>query len=59
MADLHYKRIEDPETHEVQFQVSLRGEDLLKSSLLNKGTAFTRRDRDTLGLHGLLPGTAE
>ena len=31
------------------------GSNLLTSSLLNKGTAFTERERDVLGLRGLLP----
>lgn len=32
-----------------------RGADLLHEPLLNKGTAFTERERDALGLRGLLP----
>ncbi|MCX6938821.1 MAG: NAD-dependent malic enzyme [Verrucomicrobia bacterium] len=32
-----------------------RGTALLTNSLLNKGTAFTERERDALGLRGLLP----
>lgn len=32
-----------------------RGLDVLRNPLLNKGTAFTRGERDSLGLHGLLP----
>ncbi|MDE3084148.1 MAG: NAD-dependent malic enzyme, partial [Verrucomicrobiota bacterium] len=32
-----------------------RGAALLANSLLNKGTAFTERERDALGLRGLLP----
>ncbi len=31
------------------------GHELLAQPLLNKGTAFTARERDALGLHGLLP----
>jgi malate dehydrogenase (oxaloacetate-decarboxylating) len=40
----------------------LYGVDLLFNSLLNKGTAFTEQERDSFGLHGLLPphiGTLE
>jgi malate dehydrogenase (oxaloacetate-decarboxylating) len=33
----------------------LRGQDVLHSPLLNKGTAFTNDERTTLGLIGLLP----
>lgn len=32
-----------------------RGVSLLNNSLLNKGTAYTERERDALGLRGLLP----
>ncbi len=32
-----------------------RGEQLLHDPVLNKGTAFTESERDTLGLRGLLP----
>jgi malate dehydrogenase (oxaloacetate-decarboxylating)(NADP+) len=32
-----------------------RGRELLRDPLLNKGTAFTERERDALGLRGLLP----
>lgn len=34
---------------------SLRGMALLRDPLLNKGTAFTEQERDSLGLRGLLP----
>jgi malate dehydrogenase (oxaloacetate-decarboxylating) len=36
-----------------------RGARLLQSPLLNKGTAFTEQERDSLGLHGLLPPQVE
>ncbi len=32
-----------------------RGYDVIRDPLMNKGTAFTREERDQLGLHGLLP----
>jgi malic enzyme len=32
-----------------------RGRDLIDDPVLNKGTAFTRAERDAFGLHGLLP----
>jgi len=34
---------------------SPRGFEILHNPKLNKGTAFTERERDTLGLRGLLP----
>jgi malate dehydrogenase (oxaloacetate-decarboxylating) len=43
-------------------RTSLSGFDLLQNSRLNKGTAFTEKERDTFHLHGLLPpsiGTLE
>ena len=36
-------------------EVRSRGHDLIADPLLNKGTAFTIRERDAFGLHGLLP----
>ena len=35
--------------------VGCRGHDLIAQPLLNKGAAFTARERDAFGLHGLLP----
>jgi malate dehydrogenase (oxaloacetate-decarboxylating) len=37
--------------------VTLRGRDLIREPLLNKGTAFSARERAELGLEGLLPDT--
>ena len=42
-------------TGESHLDVSLRGTQLLKDSLLNKGSAFTESERDAFGLRGLLP----
>ena len=39
--------------------VSQRGVELLANPLLNKGTAFTMEERDSLGLHGLVPTNVE
>ena len=55
MSDSGYTTEVDRDTGEPYLAVSLRGEDLLKTPLLNKGTAFTREERETFALHGLLP----
>ena len=36
-------------------ETSLSGYELLNDPLLNKGTAFTEKERDEFDLHGLLP----
>ena len=33
----------------------LRGREVLRNPIINKGTAFTARERELLGLEGLLP----
>ena len=48
-------------TYGFHFQLHVngkRGVDLLHDPLLNKGTAFTEKERDALGLRGLLPARA-
>src|SRR3981189_1390797 len=42
-------------TEENTIETALTGSDLLSNPLLNKGTAFPERERDTFGLHGFLP----
>jgi len=45
---------DDPSTRAAGQPVP-RGVELLRDPLLNKGTAFTERERESLGLRGLLP----
>ena len=40
---------------EMKKKINLRGLEIMHDPCLNKGTAFTERERDTLGLRGLLP----
>lgn len=44
---------------ERRLQIDARGVDVLDNPLLNRGTAFTKEQRDALGLHGLLPSVVE
>ena len=36
-------------------KINLSPQEILNTPLLNKGTAFTQKERDDLGLHGLIP----
>lgn len=45
----------DPSTGQPYMAVSQKGRALLLNPHTNKGTAFTRRERDELELHGLVP----
>lgn len=45
----------NPVTGEKYLAVLVKGKQILADPLLNKGTAFTHRERDELDLHGLLP----
>jgi malate dehydrogenase (oxaloacetate-decarboxylating) len=48
-----------PDEKTVRIADGLRGMDLLDTPLWNKGTAFSDRERDALGLYGLLPPQIE
>ena len=45
----------DPDSGETFLTVGKRGHDLMRDPVLNKGTAFTEKERDAFGLRGLLP----
>jgi len=45
----------DAVTGEMYLPVAERGRRLLEEPLLNKGTAFTRAEREALGMRGMLP----
>ena len=52
---MQYSPQVDPETGERYLAVTVRGHDLLKNPILNKGSAFPEDERDAFGLRGLLP----
>src|SRR5688572_1889339 len=45
----------DPVTGQQYMSTPIRGKTLLMDAFTNKGTAFTKHERDELDLHGLLP----
>ena len=58
MASRHFTVEKGPDGGR-QLKVHSRGMDVLDNPEINRGTAFTMRERDHLGLHGLLPSAVE
>lgn len=58
MASKNYSVGHDPDGSR-HLQIHARGLDVLDDPQVNRGTAFTRAERDRLGLHGLLPHSTE
>ncbi|MFI4963565.1 MAG: NAD-dependent malic enzyme, partial [Legionellales bacterium] len=56
---LDFKLKKDEQTGEMFIATSLCGKPLLTTPQLNKGTAFTREERDAFGLLGKLPYRVE
>lgn len=54
-----FKIIEDDESAVGYIETSLSGYEILGSAKLNKGCAFTEKERDIFGLMGLLPHRVE
>lgn len=54
-----FKIVSDAAGHVTHIETPLTGSDLLDTSMLNKGCAFTIEERDIFGLTGLLPGQVE
>ena len=54
-----YERMRDPATGEDYVGVAMRGTEVLKTPILNKASAFDRRERAELELAGLLPDSVD
>lgn len=51
---IHFEVIEDDDNN-IIFVTSAEGNDVSRAPLLNKGTAFTMKERDLFNLNGLIP----
>ena len=47
--------VKEDANHAIVFQTNAQGNDVIRSPLLNKGTAFTPEERSEFGLNGLIP----
>jgi len=47
--------VKDIDDNDIAFITNSEGNDVIRAPLLNKGTAFTKEERDEFGLNGLLP----
>ena len=56
---LTFERIPAPTVVHKQYETLIDGIDLLHEPFLNKGTAFSQKERDAFGLVGLLPDTID
>ena len=47
--------VKEMDDNTLVFVTDAEGNDVIRAPLLNKGTAFSEQERDTLGLNGLIP----
>ena len=47
--------IKEDEKNNIIFLTNAEGNDVIRAPLLNKGTAFTKKEREDFGIDGLIP----
>ena len=52
---MHIKFDVKKEEDKIVFYTNASGNDVIRAPLMNKGSAFSKKERETLGLNGLLP----